>query len=102
MRSSRVALPAVTQDQTRRSRDAIVAVGLSAPSGVRIYTRTTLCAQVTATRLPAGFAGVEPPETWAPTRAALRPARLEAGVDVIEGVGPALRSKLARLGVRTV
>ena len=31
-----------------------------------------------------------------------RPARLEHGVDSLPGVGPSLRSKLARLGVRTV
>ena len=56
---------------------------------------------VTAT-LPLGFAGADRPDVWPPTRAALRPARLDVGVDAIAGVGPSLRSRLAKLGLRTV
>ena len=57
---------------------------------------------MTAILLPVGFAGAARPESWPRTRAALRPERLESGLDVLAGVGPSLRSKLARLGLRTV
>jgi ATP-dependent DNA helicase RecG len=49
-----------------------------------------------------GFAGLDPPESWPRPRAALRPERLLAGVETLPGVGPALRKRLAPLGLHTV
>jgi ATP-dependent DNA helicase RecG len=49
-----------------------------------------------------GFGGLVECEAWTRTRAAMRPERLDAGVETLAGVGPALRSKLARLGLRTI
>jgi ATP-dependent DNA helicase RecG len=49
-----------------------------------------------------GFGGLVECEAWTRTRAAIRPERLDVGVETLSGVGPALRSKLARLGLRTV
>jgi ATP-dependent DNA helicase RecG len=57
---------------------------------------------VTQIRLPIGFAGADPPPFWPRPRASLRPERLAAGVETLPGVGPALRKKLAALGLRTV
>jgi len=57
---------------------------------------------VKATRLPAGFAGLDRSGRWPPARGAARPKRLELGVEVLPGVGPSLRGKLARLGIHTV
>jgi ATP-dependent DNA helicase RecG len=54
---------------------------------------------VTATRLPAGFAGLDPPDVWPSPRVRPRPERWELGIDSLAGVGPALRRKLARLGL---
>ncbi|HSC92858.1 MAG TPA: ATP-dependent DNA helicase RecG [Gaiellaceae bacterium] len=45
---------------------------------------------------------MDPPQAWPPTRTAPRPGRLEAGVDTLAGVGPALARKLGRLGLRSV
>ncbi|HSL63194.1 MAG TPA: ATP-dependent DNA helicase RecG, partial [Gaiellaceae bacterium] len=56
----------------------------------------------TVIRGPTGFASVDPPAAWPPTRTAPRAARLAAGVDTLAGVGPALARKLARLGLRTL
>jgi RecG-like helicase len=55
-----------------------------------------------ATRLPVEFASLGQPDAWPPPRGAARPERLEQDVDTLPGVGPSLRSKLARLGVRSV
>jgi len=52
-------------------------------------------------RLP-GFSGVDPPETWPRPRGKLRPQRLDAPVESIEGVGPALKKRLANLGLERV
>src|SRR5882724_477725 len=49
-----------------------------------------------------GFAGADPPERWPPTRVRPRPEALNRSLDTLPGVGPALRSKLAKLGLRTV
>jgi ATP-dependent DNA helicase RecG len=46
-----------------------------------------------------GFAAVDPPERWQPTRGRFRPERLEAEVDSLAGVGPTLKKRLARLGL---
>ena len=56
----------------------------------------------TVTRGPTGFASVDPPAAWPPTRSAPRPARLERGVETLPGIGQALARRLARLGLRTV
>jgi ATP-dependent DNA helicase RecG len=53
-------------------------------------------------RLPAGFAGAGPPPRWPRPRSAPRPESLEAGVETLPKVGPAVRGRLAKLGLRTV
>ena len=57
---------------------------------------------MTTTRCPAGFAGVDPPPEWPRTRAWPRPHELDRDVETLDGVGPAVRKKLERLGLRTV
>jgi ATP-dependent DNA helicase RecG len=57
---------------------------------------------VTATRVPAGFAGLDPPDPWPPTRGRARPEALERPVDVLPGVGPGVKRKLAHLGLHTL
>jgi len=57
---------------------------------------------MTATRLPAGFSGVDPPAVWPPTRGRPRPEALARPLDSLPGVGVSLRGKLAKLGLRTV
>jgi ATP-dependent DNA helicase RecG len=60
-------------------------------------------ASATATRLPAGFAGVDPPPeggAWPAPRC--RPADLERPLDSLPGVGKTIRGRLAKLGLRTV
>src|SRR5574340_1397142 len=52
--------------------------------------------------LPAGFAGLEQPDAWPRPRSAPRSDRLAAPVEALEGVGPAVRRRLARVGVETV
>jgi ATP-dependent DNA helicase RecG len=52
--------------------------------------------------LPAGFAGLDPPAEWPPTRGAARPQELDRPLDSLAGVGPALKRKLAKLGLRTI
>jgi ATP-dependent DNA helicase RecG len=49
-----------------------------------------------------GFAGTEPPGRWPPTRGGASPEVLERSVETLPGVGPALRGKLAELGLRTL
>ncbi|MDP8910605.1 MAG: DEAD/DEAH box helicase, partial [Actinomycetota bacterium] len=57
---------------------------------------------LTATRVPAGFAGLVQCETWPALRGRPRPETLETPLDVLAGVGPALTRKLAKLGLSTV
>ena len=49
-----------------------------------------------------GFAAVDPPERWAPTRGRFRPERLEAPLDSLPGVGPTLKKRLAKLGLERI
>jgi ATP-dependent DNA helicase RecG len=49
-----------------------------------------------------GFAAVDPPERWAPTRGRFRPERLEAPLEMLPGVGPTLKKRLAKLGLERV
>ncbi len=50
-----------------------------------------------------GFAAVDPPEGgFPPTRGRFRPERLDAPVETLPGVGPALRKRLAKLGLERV
>jgi ATP-dependent DNA helicase RecG len=53
-------------------------------------------------RFHRGFAGVEPPDRWPPTRTLPHPERLALPVETLPGVGPAVRRKLGRLGIATV
>jgi uncharacterized SAM-dependent methyltransferase len=55
-----------------------------------------------AVRLPAGFAGADPPEAWPRPRSAPRPERLDARADSLHGVGRALARRLAKVGVERV
>ncbi len=52
-------------------------------------------------RLPVGFAGAEADE-WPRLRTFQRAEELERSVDVLPGVGPAVKKKLERLGLLTV
>ena len=52
--------------------------------------------------LPVAFAGLTPPSRWPRPRSAPRPEVLEAGVETLPRVGPAVRNRLAKLGLRTV
>jgi ATP-dependent DNA helicase RecG len=52
--------------------------------------------------LPSGFAGVDPPAEWPPTRGAPNPGALERSVDVLAGVGPTVKTRLAKLGLRRI
>jgi ATP-dependent DNA helicase RecG len=54
------------------------------------------------TRLPAGFAGADPPARLPRERWGADPNALERPIDDLAGVGPAVRRKLARLGLATV
>ena len=47
-----------------------------------------------AVRLPAGFAGLDPPAAWPRLPGTPRPERLDASVETLSGVGPALRRRL--------
>ena len=49
-----------------------------------------------------GFAGTDPPDRWPWTRTIPHPELLDAPVESLPGVGPALRRKLGRLGVTSV
>jgi ATP-dependent DNA helicase RecG len=53
-------------------------------------------------RLPAGFATVDSPESWPRPAGAPRPERLEASVESLQGVGPTLSRRLARIGIHRV
>src|SRR5207249_363127 len=57
---------------------------------------------MTATRRQTVFAGLDQPGTWPPTPRALRPQRLEAGLDSLPGVATATQRKLGKLGLATV
>src|SRR5580765_584287 len=59
-----------------------------------------LVVSVHRTRLPVGFAGVDPPATWPPPRC--RSADLMRSLDELPGVGKTIRARLAKLGLRTV
>lgn len=57
---------------------------------------------MTTARRQTVFAGLDQPESWPPTPRAPRPERLDAALDTLPRVGPALKRKLARLGLETV
>ncbi|MFN2627636.1 MAG: ATP-dependent DNA helicase RecG [Gaiellaceae bacterium] len=57
---------------------------------------------MTATRNPAGFAGVDPPPSWPPTRGRARPEQLERTLETLPGVGPSVKRKLGKLGLHTI
>ena len=49
-----------------------------------------------------GFAAVDPPDRWPPTRGRFRTERLEAQLETLPGVGPTLKKRLAKLGLERV
>jgi ATP-dependent DNA helicase RecG len=53
-------------------------------------------------RTQAGFAGLDAPETWPRPQSASRPSRLEAPVETLQGVGPSVARRLARLELEHV
>ena len=57
---------------------------------------------MTATRRQTAFAALDPPGAWPPTPRALRPERLELGLDSLPGVAAATQRKLGKLGLGTV
>jgi ATP-dependent DNA helicase RecG len=57
---------------------------------------------VSTTRLPVGFAGLDPPPVWPRPASAPRPEPLAAPVETLPGVGPTAKRRLAKLGLRTV
>ena len=57
---------------------------------------------ITRTALPAGFAGLDAPDPWPRPRSAPRPELLDAAVETLDGVGPTLAKRLAKLGLTTV
>ncbi|MGH3128942.1 MAG: OB-fold nucleic acid binding domain-containing protein, partial [Gaiellaceae bacterium] len=54
------------------------------------------------TALPAGFAGLDAPEMWPRPRSAPTPAKLEAAVESLDGVGPTIARRLGKLGLRSI
>jgi ATP-dependent DNA helicase RecG len=55
-----------------------------------------------AVRLPVGLAELEPPDRWPRPASAPRPERLEAPVESLDGVGPAVARRLRRIGIERV
>ena len=53
-------------------------------------------------RLPAGFAGVDPPDAWPRSRSVPTPEVFARSVETLPGVGPTAKRRLARLGLHTV
>jgi len=53
-------------------------------------------------RLPAGFGGLDAPDSWPRPRSIARPERLGAPVENLHGVGPTLARRLARIGIEQV
>ena len=53
-------------------------------------------------RLPIGFAGADPPDGWPPPPSLPSPSRLAAPVQSLDGVGPTLERRLARVGVESL
>ena len=56
----------------------------------------------TAVRFPTPFAGVGEAGSWPRTRSASRPERLDAPVGGLQGVGPTIARRLARIGIRRI
>jgi ATP-dependent DNA helicase RecG len=57
---------------------------------------------IARTALPAGFAGLDAPDSWPRPRSTPRPEVLGASVETLDGVGPTIARRLARLGLKTV
>src|SRR5262249_56219287 len=57
---------------------------------------------MTAARRQTVFAGLDPPGAWPPTPRALRPERLELGLESLPGVAATTKRKLDRLGLASV
>jgi len=57
---------------------------------------------MTAARRQTAFAGLDQPSAWPPTPRALRPERLELGLDSLPGVAAATQRRLGKLGLATV
>src|SRR5689334_14828482 len=66
------------------------------------YSARPVPRTMTATRRQTVFAGLDQPRTWPPTPRALRPGRLDLGLDSLPGVAAATQRKLGRLGLATV
>src|SRR5439155_17306139 len=55
-----------------------------------------------ASRRQTVFASLDPPQAWPATRGRPQPQRLDRELDVLPGVGVALKRKLAKLGLYTI
>jgi len=66
------------------------------------YSASELKGTKTPVRLRAGFAGMDPPAAWPRPGSVPRPERLSAPVETLDGVGPAVRRRLARVGIEQV
>jgi ATP-dependent DNA helicase RecG len=51
---------------------------------------------------PVGFAGLDPPDAWPRPASSPRPERLDASVETLSGVGPAVARRLRKVGLETV
>ncbi|MEX0849953.1 MAG: ATP-dependent DNA helicase RecG [Gaiellaceae bacterium] len=55
-----------------------------------------------AVQLPVAFGGLNPPDVWPRPRSVPRPERLAAPIETLQGVGPALARRLARIGIEQI
>ena len=56
----------------------------------------------TTIQLPVAFAGLAAPSDWPRPRSTPRPDALSGGVETLPRVGPAVRNRLGKLGLRTL
>ena len=57
---------------------------------------------MTAIRRQTVFAGLDQPQVWPALRGRPRPERLAAPLDMLPGVGPTVKRRLAKLGLETI
>ena len=85
-----------------RAPEAAPATVTAGPGAVPVLYSVQVTRPLTEIRLPVGFAGLDPPPHWPRPRSAPRPEALTAGVETLPKVGPAVRARLAKLGLRSV
>ena len=99
-------MPALARSASSGSRTRRSRVAVTAPGGDRGDRAGPILGPVPPARprdrAARRFAGLAPPTRWPRPRSAPRPDVLEAGVETLPRVGPAVRNRLAKLGLRTV